>query len=225
VVHPDGFLRPDKILRVAEEFFTTSFCRRFLSKTIATKITLQISAALLVIRLPTPNTRQIEVAQPGRMVPAMRVASNELKSQKRAPVFVAILHAPALGMTLGNLDGGSFFDQILGFGHERACEHAAGDCPEEPIGVRYDYLRKRFTGVLAEIQCCPVHLSAFQIAAKEPLGPPQVSVAAGQPSDVPLRSEFGDASPTLGEGPNIEFNCLSSACFGQDAGRTSPQPR
>src|SRR5882762_5174355 len=98
--------------------------------------------------------------QPGRVMPAMRVGPNELKSQKRAPVFVPIFHAPAPGMGLWNLDGGSHFYKVLSLRRERACEHAACDRPEEPIGIRYDYLRKRFACVRAKLQCCPAPVSA-----------------------------------------------------------------
>src|SRR3982074_1117636 len=93
----------------------------------------------------------------GRVMPPKRVGSNELKPQKRALVLVAIFHSPALGMRFGDLDGGSLFYKILSLGREPAFEHPRVDCPEEPIGIRYNYLRKRFTFVLAKIQCCPAH--------------------------------------------------------------------
>jgi len=105
---------------------------------------------------------------PGRVMPAMRFGFDEFEPQKLARVLVAIFHAPALGIGFGDLDGGGFFDEILGFGRERACDHAACDRPEEPIGIRYDYLRKRFTSVFAKIQCCPAHLINFPNSSEEP---------------------------------------------------------
>src|SRR3981081_983905 len=105
--------------------------------------------------------------QPGRVMPAMRVGSNNPNTQKRAPVFVPIFHTPALGKGLGNLDGGGFVHKVLSLRRELACEHTACDRPEEPIGIRYNYLRKRFTFVSAKIQCCPAHLSNSQNSSEK----------------------------------------------------------
>jgi hypothetical protein len=165
----------------------------------------------------------------------MRVASNELKSQKRAPVFVPIFHAPALGMALGNLDGGSFLDEILGLRHERACERAACDCPEKPIGIRYDYLRKGFTFVRAKIQCCPAHLSTFKIVRFLPLRCRRSIRAGTRPVFKLAISEMAFLvrhAPTRRRAKDVSAHEKASrtklpsrGCVGQDAARTSPQPR